>query len=105
MKEDPMSRPSEILKAKLPQVREIIARYPVRNPRLFGSVARGDDKEGSDLDLLVDPMEHTSYFDLAGLQLELEALLGMKVDVVTPGGLSPRLSARVMADLKPIQAF
>ena len=54
-------RPSEILAAKADEIREIIARYPVRNPRIFGSAARGDDEEGSDLDLLVDPLEGTTY--------------------------------------------
>ena len=49
-------RPSEILAAKADEIREIVARYPVRNPRIFGSAARGDDEEGSDLDLLVDPL-------------------------------------------------
>ena len=47
-------RPSEILALKADEIREIIARYPVRNPRIFGSAARGDDAEGSDLDLLVE---------------------------------------------------
>ena len=53
-------RPSEILAAKADQIREVIARYPVRNPRVFGSAARGDDTEGSDLDLLVDPLDRTT---------------------------------------------
>ncbi|MFL5166619.1 MAG: nucleotidyltransferase family protein, partial [Microvirga sp.] len=54
-------RPSEILALKADEIREIIARYPVRNPRIFGSAARGEDAEGSDLDLLVDPLENTSF--------------------------------------------
>src|SRR3954447_16769607 len=82
-------RPSEILAAKADEIREIIARYPVRNPRIFGSAARGDDEEGSDLDLLGDPLENTSLYDLAGLELELADLLWFKVDVVTPKGLAP----------------
>lgn len=102
MMEDPMSRPSEILKAKLPQVREIIARYPVRNPRLFGSVARGDDKEGSDLDLLVDPTEATSLYDLAGLEIELADLLGVNIDVATPKSLASDVALRVSRDLRPL---
>jgi uncharacterized protein len=95
-------KPSEIIAAKADQIREIIARYPVRNPRLFGSVARGDDKEGSDVDILVDPTENTSYFDLAGLELELSDLLGVKIDIATPEGLRRGMAERVARDLKPL---
>jgi uncharacterized protein len=55
---------------RLDEVRAIVARYPVGNPRVFGSVARGDDDEKGDLDLPVDPTEKTSLFDLAGLGLD-----------------------------------
>ncbi|HEX8665612.1 MAG TPA: nucleotidyltransferase family protein [Beijerinckiaceae bacterium] len=95
-------RPSEILAAKADQIREIIARYPVRNPRIFGSVARGDDTEGSDLDILVDPLESTSLFDLAGLEIELTDLLGIEVDVVTPKGLAPDVARRIEPDMHPL---
>jgi uncharacterized protein len=95
-------RPSEILAAKADQVREIIARYPVRNPRVFGSVARGEDEEGSDLDLLVDPLRGTGYITLAKLQLELEELLGFGVDIATPGAIGARLAPRVNRDLRPL---
>ena len=71
-------RPSEILAAKADEIREIIARYPVRNPRIFGSAARGDDAEGSDLDLLVDPLENTSLYDLAGLELNWPTCSGSR---------------------------
>ena len=60
-------RPSEAIAGRLDEVRAIIARYPVRNPRVFGSVARGEDDERSDLDLLVDPLEKaTSLSWVAG---------------------------------------
>jgi uncharacterized protein len=95
-------RPSEILAAKADEIREIIARYPVRNPRIFGSAARGDDEEGSDLDLLVDPLRGTTYLTLAKLQLELEAFLGVGVDIATPGAIGPRLAERVNQDLRPL---
>jgi predicted nucleotidyltransferase len=62
-------RPSEAIARRLDEVRAVIARYPVSNPRVFGSVARGEDDERSDFDLLVDPLENTSLFDLAGLEL------------------------------------
>jgi predicted nucleotidyltransferase len=95
-------RPSEILAAKTDEIREVIARYPVRNPRVFGSVARGEDTEGSDLDILVDPLEGTSLFDLAGLELELTDLLGVEVDVVTPKSLAPDVAGRVEPDVRPL---
>lgn len=95
-------RPSEILAAKADEVRAIIARYPVRNPRIFGSVARGDDAEGSDLDILVEPLRGTTYFTLAKLQLELEELLGVEIDIATPGAIGPRLAERMNQDLRPL---
>ena len=98
----PTMRPSEILAAKADEIREIIARYPVRNPRIFGSAARGDDEEGSDLDLLVDPLRGTTYLTLAKLQLELEAFLGVGVDIATPRAIGPRLAERVNRDLRPL---
>jgi predicted nucleotidyltransferase len=74
-------RPSEALARHRDQVIEIISRYPVSNPRIFGSVARGEDGEGSDLDILVHPEAVMSYYELAKLSLELERLLGCRVDV------------------------
>ncbi len=94
-------RPSEALAKHRDEVLAIIARYPVSNPRVFGSVARGEDVEGSDLDLLVDD-RHASTFDLAGLELELEALLRSQVDVRTPGDLAKGVAASVARDLKPL---
>ena len=95
-------RPSQAVAARLDEVRAVIARYPVSNPRVFGSVARGEDDEKSDLDLLVDPTERTSLFDLAGLQLELSDLLGVPVDVFTPGALGPRIADSVYRDARPL---
>jgi uncharacterized protein len=74
----------------------------VRNVRVFGSAARGEDLEGSDLDLLVDPTEQTTLFDLAGLKLELEALLGVGVDIATPGALRRGMTGRIADDLRPL---
>ena len=68
------------------------------NPRVFGSVLHGDDEEGSDLDILVDPSPRASLLDMAGLQIKLEKALGVKVDVRTPGELHPRFREKVLAD-------
>ncbi|MDG4554597.1 MAG: nucleotidyltransferase family protein [Candidatus Competibacter sp.] len=83
-------------------IRDLISRHHVVNPRVFGSVLHGTDEEGSDLDLLVDPLPGTTLFDLGGLQVALEDLLGVPVDVVTPGDLPARIRARVVAEARPL---
>ena len=60
------------------------ARFRATNVRFFGSALHAQDTEGSDLDILVDTLPQTTLFDLGGLQVELERLLGVKVDVLTP---------------------
>jgi predicted nucleotidyltransferase len=96
-------RPSEALAKHRDEVLEIISRYPVSNPRVFGSVARGEDVDGSDLDILVDPeFEVTTFIHLASLEIKLEALLGIEVDVCTPGEFGERASARVAADVRAL---
>jgi predicted nucleotidyltransferase len=72
------------------------------NPRLFGSVVHGDDADGSDLDLLVDPSPETSLLDLARLQLEIEATLGVKVDLRTPKFLPTSFRDKVLGEAIPV---
>ena len=91
-------RPSEALELHRDKVREIIARYPVSNPRVFGSAARGEDTEQSDLDILVDRRGTLTLIDLARLEIELENLLGVKVDVRTPAEFGAMASTRIAAD-------
>lgn len=62
-------------RVKRDKIREIILGRRARNPRIFGSVARGEDTHEIDLDLLVDPTPETTLFDLGGLQIDLEELL------------------------------
>lgn len=93
-------RPSEALAKHSDEVLRIIAGYPVSTPRVFGS-ARGEDTEDSDLDILVDDC-HASTFDLAGLELELKALLRSHVDIRTLGDLATDVAGRVSYDLKPL---
>jgi predicted nucleotidyltransferase len=83
-------------------VREAARRFRAANPRVFGSVLRGTDRDGSDLDLLVDALPGATLFDLGGLQVELEELLGVPVDLLTPGDLPPRLRERVLAEARPV---
>ena len=91
-------RPSEALARHRDEVLAIIARYPVSNPQIFGSVARGEDVEGSDIDILVETETSASYYDLAGLEIELEKLLRVPVGVHTPREFRAEATARIAAD-------
>jgi uncharacterized protein len=95
-------KPSEALRAHRAEIREIVASHHATNVRVFGSSARNEDEDGSDLDLLVDPTPETSLFDLAEIQLKLQALLGVPVDVLTPKGLPEKIRARAIAEAKPV---
>ena len=77
-------------------------RFRLTNPRVFGSVARGTDTEASDLDLLVDPLPGASLLDVCGLQVELEDLLGVRVDVLTPADLPAKFRDEVLAEARAI---
>lgn len=95
-------RPSHALAANRAALRAIAARHRVQNPRVFGSALREDDTEGSDLDLLVDPTPQTTLMDIAALQLEAEALLGVRVDVLTPKFLPEIFRDRVEHEAVPV---
>lgn len=95
-------RPSEALEKNRQAIREATQRFNAANPRVFGSVARGEDGPDSDLDILVDALPQTTLFDLGGLLEELKLLLGVRVDLVTSGGLSARMRTRVLRDARPI---
>ena len=83
-------------------MREAVGRFRTANPRVFGSVLHGTDQDGSDIDLLVDALPGATLFDLGGLQDELESLLGIHVDVVTPTDLPPKFRAKVLAEAQPV---
>lgn len=91
-------RPSEALAKHRDKVLAIIAKYPVANPRLFGSTARGEDRLGSDLDILVDRVGRLTFVDLARLEFELETLLNVPVGVHTPGEFGPAATVRIESD-------
>ena len=95
-------RPSVVLDLKRSAVLEAASRFRTANPRVFGSVLRGTDRDGSDLDLLVDAQPGATLFDLGGLQDELESLLGVRVDLLTPADLPPKFRARVLAEAQPV---
>ena len=83
------------------QVQQVLARYGASNPRLFGSVARGDAEEDSDVDLMVEllPGAGNDLLRVAGLTEELGHILGVRVDVVTGSLLRKEVSATALADL------
>ncbi len=95
-------RPSLALDLKRNAVREATSRFRTANPRVFGSVLHGTDRDGSDLDLLVDALPGATLFDLGGLQVELESLLGIHVDLLTPADLPPKFRAKVLAEAQPV---
>jgi predicted nucleotidyltransferase len=95
-------RPSLALELNRKAVLEATRRFQAGNPRVFGSVLYGVDKEGSDLDLLIDALPEATLFDLGGLQIELESLLGVSVDLLTPSDLPAKFRAKVLSEAKPI---
>lgn len=91
-------KPSDALHAHREAVRRIVESHRACNPRVFGSVARGDDVEGSDVDILIDPTPDTTLFDIGAIRHELQRLLGVPVDVVTPRALPDKFRASVIAN-------
>ncbi|OWT55232.1 nucleotidyltransferase family protein [Candidimonas nitroreducens] len=95
-------RPSVALDMKRIAIREATGRFRAANPRVFGSVVRGTDRDGSDLDILVDALPGATLFDLGGLQDALQTLLGVPVDLLTPADLPAKFRAKVLAEARPI---
>ena len=95
-------KPSTALDLQRAAVRAAASRYRTANPRVFGSVLRGTDEEGSDLDLLVEAQPGATLFDLGGLQAELETLLGVQVDVLTAEDLPVKFRAQVLREARPV---
>ncbi len=92
----------ELLKAKREEILRVCAKYGAHNVRVFGSVARGEATEESDIDLIVDFEPGRSLLDHAGLWLELQELLGVRVDVVSSRGLKARIRERVLQEAVPL---
>jgi hypothetical protein len=92
----------ERLRQHREDILRLAAKHGARNVRVFGSVARGEADENSDLDLLVDLDSDRSLLDHAALWLELQELMGRKVDVVTERSLKPLLRRRVLREAKPL---
>ena len=97
-----LMRPSQALAIQRLRVIALAAARGARNVRVFGSVAKGVDTEGSDLDLLVDLPVGTSLLEIVGLQFEIEDALGVKVDLCTERELHPGLKRRILAEAQPL---
>jgi predicted nucleotidyltransferase len=95
-------KPSVALNETRDAVRSAAGRFRAANPRIFGSVLHGSDRDGSDLDLLADALPGATLFDLGGLRAELEALPGVRVDLLTPGDLLPKFRDQVLAEAQPV---
>ena len=95
-------KPSQALQAHRAAIRNVVESHWASNARFFGSVLHGDDHEGSDLDILIDPTSNTTLFDLAAIQFELEKLLGVSVDVLTPKSLPDKFRGLVLAEALPV---
>jgi predicted nucleotidyltransferase len=93
---------AELVRAKRDDIQRIAARHGARNIRLFGSVARGDSGPQSDIDFLIDTTAMTSSWFPAGLILDLQDLLGRRVEVVTEQGLDPLIRDRVLHVAVPL---
>jgi predicted nucleotidyltransferase len=95
-------RPSEALRRYRTEILALASRHHACNVRVFGSASRGDDRDDSDLDLLVDFAADASLFDAFALQDELESLLALKIELATPAGLHPLIRTAVMRDARPL---
>lgn len=95
-------RPSVALDANRDAIRAIVRAHRASNPRVFGSTLHGRDSLGSDLDLLIDPTRETTLLDIGAIRHELLQLLGVPVDVLTPGGLPREFRDVVLAEAVPV---
>ncbi|MDP2045933.1 MAG: nucleotidyltransferase family protein [Deltaproteobacteria bacterium] len=93
---------TELLREKRQEILEIAAKHGAYNVRIFGSVARGEADEHSDVDILVDAGPHRSPFFPGGLVMDLQKIVGRRVDVVTTKGLRSRIRERVLNEAVPL---
>lgn len=91
-----------LLQAHKPELLRLAERYGVRNIRVFGSVARGDDRPDSDIDLLVGMEEKRDLFDFIGFKLDVSDLLGKSVDLVSENGIHYLLRDSILSEARPL---
>lgn len=95
-------KPSQALEAHRAEIRRVVNANHATNARVFGSVLHGADIEGSDLDLLIDPQPRLTLFRIAQMQIELESMLGVKVDIRTPEDLPDKFRETVLRECRPV---
>ncbi len=93
---------NDLLREKREDILRLAKEYGAYNVRVFGSVARGEADEKSDIDLLVDMEKGRSLFDMGGLLMDLQDVLGHNVDLVTENGLRERIKDHVLNDAIPL---
>lgn len=92
----------EQITSRRDEIARIALRHGATNIRVFGSIARGNADDESDIDFIVDLEKGRSLLDLGGLLMDLQKLLGRSVDVVTEKGLRPRIRERVLREARAI---
>lgn len=95
-------KPSLVLAMHREVIRRVVVAHRASNPRVFGSVVHGNDHDGSDLDILVEPTSETTLFDIGAIRHELIQLLNIPVDVLTPRALPEKFRATVLAEAVPV---
>lgn len=95
-------KPSDALDLNRAAIRQVVESHGACNVRVFGSVLRGQDTETSDIDILIDPMPDTTLMDVAAIKVELQRLLGVSVDVLTPKALPQALRSLVLSQAVPV---
>jgi predicted nucleotidyltransferase len=97
-----MAKLLEIVEAHKTEIVRIVMERNGANPRVFGSVARGEDTATSDVDILIDRRPGLTLFRLAEMELEIERLLGVGVDVVTSGSVPKHVIDEILAEAKAL---
>jgi predicted nucleotidyltransferase len=95
-------RPSVALNLYRDRIREIALSHHVTNPRVFGSVLRGDDTDDSDLGIVVEPTAETTLIDIGAIQFELSELLQISIDVLTPRALPEKWRETILLEAQPV---
>jgi hypothetical protein len=92
----------ELIDEKRDEILRLAAKHGMRNVRIFGSVARGQARIDSDVDFLVETEPNRSFLDICGLTINLQELLGRRVDMLTDSGLYWLLRRRILKEARPI---
>ena len=95
-------KPSVALQTYRDRIRLVVELHGASNPRVFGSVLRGEDTEGSDLGILVEPTSETTLMDIGAIHFELSELMNISIDVLTPRALPEKFRHLVEQEAQPI---